>query len=116
MTTLRSSKMAINITQNYTIGEPFNTYTTAELSSSDWQWTGRTLSGLRDEDENFVELGSQITRSTTRSRLSGVWKLNKSQNPVKIYGIGHSGSLSIRVSEYNVEFPLADTSHPYERT
>lgn len=106
----------MNITQEYNIGVPFNTYTTAELSSSDWKWPMRTLSGFRDEDGNFVELGAQITRNTERSYLSGVWTLNKSTHPLKIYGIGQSGSLSVRIYESNATLPLADSSHPYERT
>ena len=106
----------MNITQEYNIGVPFNTYTTAELSSSDWKWPMRTLSGFIDEDGNFVELGSQITRNTERSYLSGVWTLNKSTHPLKIYGIGQSGSLSVRIYERNCSLPLADSSHPYERT
>ena len=106
------------VQQVYEIGADTTLSTHAQLSvaNTEWQWAYRTLSGFEDKDGRFIEPGGVTQFHTQTAEVSGVWTLDKSPHTVKIYGIGHSGSLSIRLSEHNMELPLADYSSPYENS
>ena len=106
------------IKQDYEIGAETTLSTHAQLSVADaeWQWIHRTLIGFEDEDGHFIESGGKTTFHTQTAEVSGVWILDKSQYPVKIYAIGSSGQIQVAVKEINRELPLGNSSHPFEKT
>ena len=53
---------------------------------------------------------------TQEARISGVWELNKSKFPLKIYLIGQNGAVTVRVSEKNINKPLGSNAKPYYNT
>ena len=58
--------MSNNVQQNYNIGEPFNTYTLADLvqlSAAEWTWPHRTLSCFKSELCGMIQPGSEVTFS-----------------------------------------------------
>ena len=102
-----------NIQQKYQIGVPFETYTTAQLSTNDWKWTYRTLVGFRKENGEVISVGDQTSFDEDRAQVSGVWELDKFQgDPLKIYFIGTTGSVSATVIEHSETLPLANAIYP----
>lgn len=105
-------------TQNYDRGVLFNTYTWNDLSS-EWAWRGRTLSCFRLSSlENGIDvpLGGQISCDADYTPIYGIWTMDMSPDPVKIYFIGNSGSVSVDVIEYNGQAPVGWYDNRMEKT
>lgn len=105
--------MATNITQQYDRNIEFNTYTQAELLSdvwgelsTQWKWEGRTLSCLQLSDGTQINPGDPLTLDADYTAISGIWTMNMSPDPVKIYFIGDSGEVSVTIHEINSNAPL----------
>lgn len=110
------------ITQMYDKGQKFETYTKDQLLSSVWGslstdfiWEGRTLSCYRIPGEDGklssgydVPIGAEMSSNLEEQNIYGIWTMDKSPDPVKVYFIGDSGEVSVDVVEQIVSPPLAD--------
>lgn len=103
------------VQQDYNIGEETTLSTGNQLATADskWNWEGRTLIGLTKEDGTVIDPGGTTVFDTERATVSGLWRLNKTTHPIKIYALGSSGQISVDIVELNTSKPLADSSHPY---
>ena len=109
------------ITQMYDKGQKFETYTKDQLLSSVWGslstdfiWEGRTLSCYRIPGEDGklssgydVPIGAEMSSNLEEQNIYGIWTMDKSPDPVKVYFIGDSGEVSVDVIENIVSPPLA---------
>ena len=109
------------ITQMFDKGQKFATYTKDELLSSVWEslstdfiWEGRTLSCYRIPGEDGklssgydVPIGAEMSSNLEEQNIYGIWTMDKSPDPVKVYFIGDSGEVSVDVVEHVVSPPLA---------
>lgn len=112
------------ITQMFNKGEKFATYTKDQLLSSVWgdlstdfKWEGRTLSCYRVPGEDGqlssgydVSLGAEMSSGLEEQKIYGIWTMDISPDPVKVYFIGDSGEVSVDVIEHIVSPPLANGS------
>ena len=110
------------ITQMFNKGEKFATYTKDQLLSSVWgdlstdfKWEGRTLSCYRVPGEDGqlssgydVSLGAEMSSGLEEQKIYGIWTMDKSPYPAKVYFIGDSGEVSVDVVEHIVSPPLAN--------
>ena len=104
------------ITQEYEINGNTTLSTWEQLSDASiseslpdnesWVWEHRTLSCFVDENGNFIELNGTKVFDSPTARLSGVWMLNKSEWPVKIYAVGSNGRIQVTIKEINRQRPL----------
>lgn len=111
------------ITQEYEINGDTTLSTWEQLSNASeihglgynesWKWDGRTLSCFVDENGQFIELNGTKKFNSSAAQISGIWILNKTEKPIKIYAVGDSGQIDVRVTEYTTFRPLADDGHPY---
>lgn len=107
-----------NIQQNYIPGEAFNTYFLSDLTAqnpTDWTWEHRTLSCYKTELYGNIPLGGELTLNEQYGQISGVWQLDK-LNKVVLCCLGTTGEISIKITENNMQYPLADAQHPYVST
>lgn len=109
------------ITQMYDKGQKFETYTKDQLISSVWGslstdfiWEGRTLSCYRIPGEDGklssgydVPIGAEMSSNLEEQNIYGIWTMDKSPDPVKVYFIGDSGEVSVDIVEHIVSPPLA---------
>lgn len=109
------------ITQMFDKGQKFATYTKDELLSSVWEslstdfiWEGRTLSCYRIPGEDGklssgydVPIGAEMSSNLEELSIYGIWTMDKSPDPVKVYFIGDFGEVSVDVVEHVVSPPLA---------
>lgn len=109
------------ITQMFDKGQKFATYTKDQLLSgvlgslsSDFAWEGRTLSCYRVPGEDGklssgydVPLGAEMSSNLEEQKIYGIWTMDISPDPVKVYFIGDSGEVSVDVVEHIVSRPLA---------
>lgn len=109
------------ITQMFDKGQKFATYTKDQLLSgvwgslsSDFAWEGRTLSCYRVPGEDGklssgydVPLGAEMSSNLEEQKIYGIWTMDISPDPVKVYFIGDSGEVSVDVVEHIVSQPLA---------
>lgn len=120
------------ITQMFDKGVPFKTYTREELVSSSWgnlsndfKWNGRTLSCYRIPGEDGklssgtdIPLGGEITLSDEHAAIYGIWTMDMSPDPVKVWLIGDSGDVSVSISAFNFMRPYGyiETNHGLTET
>lgn len=109
------------ITQMFDKGQKFTTYSKDQLLSSVWEslstdfiWEGRTLSCYRIPGEDGklssgydVPIGAQMSSNLEEQEIYGIWTMDMSPDPVKVYFIGDSGEVSVDVVEHVVSPPLA---------
>ena len=85
--------------------------------SSDFAWEGRTLSCYRVPGEDGklssgydVPLGAEMSSTLAEQKIYGIWTMDMSPDPVKVYLIGDSGEVSVDVTESIVSPPLGEKS------
>ena len=76
-------------------------------------WPGRTLSCFIDDEGHFIEPNGTAVFNRQTAQVSGIWTLNKTSKPVKIYAIGNTGQIDVRITENTTIWPLANNEHPY---
>ena len=112
------------ITQMFNKGEKFATYTKDQLLSTVWEdlssdfiWEGRTLSCYRIPGKDGqlssgydVPLGAEMSSNLSSQPIYGIWTMDRSPDPVKVYFIGDSGEVSVDVTESITSRPLGKRS------
>lgn len=80
--------------------------------SNDFNWKGRTLSCYRIPGEDGqldsgvdVLLGGEITFNDEHAEIYGIWTMDMSPDPVRVWLIGDSGDVSVSISAFNFMRP-----------